>query len=146
MQDLINIIQLKHCDTGITIRPAASVEDIKRTELQLGFTLPDDFKEFYLICNGFECKEDFFNFIPLEDLKEYQGKNWTIFAEYLIYADVWSLRVLEEGYEIFYDDGKEIVLTTSLREFLEIFFTGNVFEKGGLVDWIEEKKKTQNLP
>ncbi|MET0467043.1 MAG: SMI1/KNR4 family protein [Chitinophagaceae bacterium] len=147
MKELINIIELKHCDTGIKLNPAASIEKIEKTEVLLGFKLPEDFKEFYQVCNGFECQEDIFNFLPLEDLLREgdHGKDWAAFAEYMIHSDVWSLRVLEKGYEIFYNDGHEIVLTNALTTFLERFLKGNVFDEEGLYEWRDEIKKSQQL-
>lgn len=111
----------------------------------MGSELPTDFKEFYSICNGFECDEDIFNFLSLEDAlarDEDHGTNWMIFAEYMIYSDVWSLRKLTgDNYEIFYNDGHEIILTNSLTVFLETFLQGNVFDKDGLYEWCDEVKK-----
>jgi hypothetical protein len=36
-----------------------------------------------------------------------------------------------------YNDSLELVLTTSLKEFLSIFLQGDVFDKGGLYEWHE---------
>ena len=108
--------------------------------------MPTDFKEFYLICNGFECTEGIFKIIALNDALRYEqdyGKDWFHFAEYMIYSDMWSLRRKEDNkYEVFNKGETEVMLTSSLQEFLEHFLQGNVFEQGGLYDWHEELKAT----
>ena len=82
--------------------------------------------------------------IAFEDVftyKENYSENWFHFAEYMIYADMWSLRRKDDGnFEIFNKGETEVVLTSSLQEFLERFLQGNVFEEGGLYDWHKEKK------
>jgi hypothetical protein len=149
IEELLPSIKLKHQVSGIKLNPPASLATIKQFENKIEFDLPTDFKEFYSICNGFECEEDIFNFLSLEDalvLDKDHGKNWVIFAEYMTYCDVWSLRKLAgDNYEIFYNDGQEITLTNSLTVFLEKFLQGNVFDEGGLYEWRDEVKKTYGL-
>jgi hypothetical protein len=146
MREVIEAILQKHKKYGITLNRPASELEIQKFERKLGFPLPFDFKEFYSTCNGFECTEDIFKMASLEDALKYQqdyGENWFHFAEYMIYSDMWSLRIKDDGgYEIFNKDDTEIVLTTSLQEFLERFLRGNVFENGGLYEWQEELKLT----
>jgi len=146
MEEVIAAIYQKHKDYGITLNPPASEQEIQEFERKIGFSLPVDFKEFYSICNGFECTEDIFKMVSLEDALLHEqdyGKNWFYFADYMIYCDTWSLRKKDNGrYEIFNRGETEIVLTTSLLEFLERFLQGNVFDKGGLYDWQEELKLT----
>lgn len=146
IREIISAIVLKHKQDGITVNPPASELDIRSFERELGFDLPTDFKEFYLVCNGFECTEDIFKMISLDDALRYEqdyGKNWFHFVEYMIYSDMWSLRRKDDGtYEIFNKGDTEVILTSSLQEFLKRFLQGNVFEKGGLYDWHEELKLT----
>ena len=143
--ELISEIELKHRLSGITINPPASEVEIKVFEQKLGFELPADFKQFYSLCNGFECTEDIFKMVSLQDALQYEqdyGENWFHFAEYMIYSDMWSVRVESNAqYEIFNKD-MEIVLSSSLKEFLQRFLQGNVFDKGGLYDLQEERKLT----
>jgi hypothetical protein len=144
MIEIIAAIGQKHKAGGITINSPASELEIQHFEKKIGFNLPAEFKEFYSICNGFGCSEDIFNIVSLEDALRYEqdyGKNWFHFAEYMIYSDMWSLRMTgTDQYEIFNKTDTEVVLTSSLNEFLLRFLQGNVFEKGGLSDWREELK------
>jgi cell wall assembly regulator SMI1 len=138
MKELIAAISLKNRTQGITIYNPASTKEIADFESEIGFPLPADFREFYLLCNGFACNEDIFNFLPLHEIAE-RGKNWFCFAEYMIYSDTWELRITEDGqYQIYSGDYPETTLTSSLKEFLEHFLQGNVFGDGGLYDWIKE--------
>jgi hypothetical protein len=96
----------------------------------------------FLVVCGFSCNEDIFNVVPLSGITQYQqdyGENWFYFAEYMIYSDMWGLRLTKEGrYEIFNGSYPELTLTSSLNEFLGRFLQGNVFEAGGLYDWYDE--------
>ena len=64
-KELISAIEARHKKSGIIINPPASHSRIQNFEKKLGFELPPDFKEFYSICNGFECNEDIFEMIAL---------------------------------------------------------------------------------
>ncbi|MDI9868011.1 SMI1/KNR4 family protein [Flectobacillus roseus] len=132
----------KHLDEGITINAPATLSDISDFEMHIGFSLPTDFREFYLTCNGFGCNEDTFNMTPLEDILLYEqnfGNNWFYFSEYMIYSDMWGLRRTTTGqFEIFNGSYPDKSMTSSLTEFLQRFITGNVFEIGGLYDWHDE--------
>ena len=142
INQIIDLIKQKHHVNGIDINPPATLLDITEFERQMGFLLPTDFKEFYLICNGFSCNEDIFDMIPLEDIRRHQenfGNNWFYFSEYMIYADMWGLRLIRQGkYEIFNGSFPDKSMTSSLTEFLQRFLLGNVFETGGLYEWQEE--------
>ncbi len=123
---------------GIEVFPACTIEEIESFEKSIGFYLPEDFKEFYLICNGFSCNEDIFNIVILNEIRKYNqdyGNNWFYFSEYMIYSDMWGLRINEmQQYEIFNGSYPEKKLTNNLVEFLLIYLEGNVFDKGGLYD------------
>lgn len=142
INQIVNLIQLKHQSYGIEIYPPVKLSDIADFESQIGFLLPTDFREFYLTCNGFGCIDDIFNMIPLQDIRRHTedfGENWFYFSEYMIYSDMWGLRFTSTGqYEIFNGSYPEKTMTSSLSEFLQRFLKGNVFEPGGLYDWQEE--------
>ncbi len=142
MKELINAIALKHHKGGIDVYENATASDIVAFEVQIGFSLPADFKEFYSICNGFGCNEDIFNIIPLSQITRYQqdyGPNWFYFSEYMIYSDMWGVRLTSSAqYEIFNGSHPGIPMTSSIREFLSRFLNGNVFDAGGLYEWHDE--------
>ncbi|MCI9845845.1 SMI1/KNR4 family protein [Flavobacterium pectinovorum] len=142
MKSLVELIKHKHQEDGIDINPPAKLSEIIDFEKQIGFSLPADFKEFYLTCNGFECNEDIFRMVPLSEIRLYKkdfGQNWFYFSEYMIYCDTWGLRQISTGqYEIFNGSFSDKAMTSSLIEFLQRFLRGNVFEIEGLYDWQEE--------
>lgn len=142
IKELINAIEAKNQKDGFKLNPPASDDEIGVFEAKVGFLLPKDFKEFYSFCNGFECNDDIFNFIPLHGIIENAdyGETWFHFAEYMIYSDMWTLKKDAATYSIVNLGDKETVLTKSLMEFLEHFLAGNVFEDGGLYDWQETLK------
>lgn len=144
LRNIIELITQKHHETGIELYPPASFADINMFEKQIGFPLPADFKEFYSICNGFGCNEDIFNLTSLGNIMRYgqdYGTNWFYFAEYMIYSDMWGLRLTEDGiYQIFNGSYPSIVMTSSFEDFLARFLAGNVFDKDGLYDWHKELK------
>ncbi|WP_394677448.1 SMI1/KNR4 family protein [uncultured Sphingobacterium sp.] len=142
MRQLITAIKQKHEKDGIDIYPGAMLSEIDTFEQKIGFPLSDEFRRFYLLCNGFGCNEDIFNIIPLAGIMEYAnnyGDNWFYFSEYMIYSDIWGLRYLGDcRYEIFNAIHPTIALTSSLTEFLQRFLKGNVFDPGGLYQWHQE--------
>lgn len=144
IEQLVKLIKQKHHHSGIEINPPATFSDIIEFENQIGFSLPPDFREFYLTCNGFGCDEDIFNIIPLQEIIESQqnfGNNWFYFSEYMIYSDMWGLRYTTTGqFEIFNDSYPDKILTSSLNEFLQRFLTGNIFDAGGLYEWHNEPR------
>jgi len=139
MRQLITAIKQKHEKAGIDIYPGAMLSEIDMFEQKIGFPLPDEFRRFYLLCNGFGCNEDIFNILPLDGIMEYSdnyGNNWFYFSEYMINSDIWGLRYLGDcRYEIFNAMHPTIALTSSLTEFLQRFLKGNVFDPGGLYQW-----------
>jgi hypothetical protein len=152
MKELIDAIVLKHRASEIEVNPPATPDQIAIFERQIGFSLPADFKTFYTVCNGFQCNEElfFFDFIPLSGIVQDQkhfGPNWFYFAEYLVYADMWGMRLAGDGrYEIFNDAYPGLILTSSLHEYLSRFLQGNVLDAGGLDDWLDEiRAKLNNI-
>jgi len=142
MKKLVNLIKDKHTDKGIDINPSATFSEIAEFENKIGFSLPTDFREFYLTCNGFGCNEDMFNMVFLADIRTYQQDyeyKWFYFSEYMNYSDMWGLRRSETGqFEIFNGSYPEKSMTSSLTEFLQRFLKGNVFDNGGLYEWHDE--------
>jgi hypothetical protein len=144
MKNIVESIVKKHKDTGINVNAPATLADIADFERKIGFTLPTDFTEFYTTCNGFSCNEDLFIMIPLADIRRHPQDyvtNWFYFSEYMIYSDMWGLRLTTGGeYEIFNGSYPTIAMSSSLEEFLNRFLKGNVFEAGGLYNWHDELK------
>lgn len=142
MREIVAAIAEKHKEAGITLNPPVSANQIGDFERKIGFSLPSDFREFYSVCNGFGCNEDIFNMTPLEEISSDErnhGRNWFYFSEYMIYSDMWTLRVNSGGQpEIVNASYPALVLTSSLLEFLGRFLQGNVFNPGGLYDWQTE--------
>jgi hypothetical protein len=142
MNTVIDLIKQKHHGNGIDVHPPANLSDIVHFEERVGFSLPPDFRDFYLTCNGFGCLEDLFNMTPLRDIGQHPkdfGHNWFYFSEYMIYSDTWGLRLTTDGrYEIFNGSYPVKVMTSSLNVFLQRFLVGNVFEPGGLYQWQAE--------
>jgi hypothetical protein len=61
----------------------------------------------------------------------------------MIYSDIWGLRLTADGkYEIFNGSFPDIVMTSSLEEFLNRYLKGNVFDTGGLYDWLAELRNS----
>ena len=147
MKTLLQQIGIKNQKDGFIIHPPAKQSDIERLENAVGFNLPEDFVEFYQICNGFECNDDIFNFSAIDDILTYEdyGENWFYFSEYMIYSDMWGLRKTKEGnFEIFNASFPQFTLTSSLESFLQRFLKGNVFEKEGLSNWLDEIMGNEN--
>ena len=142
LKELITAIAEKHKEQGIIINPPAANNDILVLEKKVGFALPLDFKAFYSYCNGFACDEDAFNMTPLSEIyspKHDYGNGWFYFAEYMTCSDKWGLRnTWDNRSELFCATSTEIVIGTSLNEFLKRFLAGNVFDDGGLCDWMIE--------
>jgi hypothetical protein len=149
MKELIDAIIAKHGIGQIDVNPPASAHEISAVERRVGFSLPTDFKTFYSLCNGFGCCNEYiFNMIPLSGIVqpvEDFGPDWFYFSEYMIYAEVWGMRLTGEGkYVIFNNLYPEFTLTSSLYEFLDRFLQGSVFGPGGLSPWQDEILARQN--
>lgn len=137
-QDIINDITQNKIQYGITLNEPATELQIKEFENILKIHLPDDIKEFYKFSDGFESIEDLFRIIRLDEIKGYRNelpKNHFYLAEYMIYSDMWVVKLNDDDtYEIL-EYSFKTVLTNSFTEFLERFLKGGVFDKGGLYDW-----------
>lgn len=145
--ELVKAIAEKHKAQGIKVYKPATEEEIWKFEQRVGFKLPDDFREFYTICNGFECDEDQFVMASLSDITHYDrlyGPGWFSFADYLVRCDFWEMEIRPMGNYVISNNMLSEPLTTSLHEFLSRFLQGNVFDPGGLYDWHDEIKKKQS--
>jgi|SRR5215211_4004569 len=146
IRELVDAIAEKHKGTGMTLNPPVSAHQLSDFEQRVGFMLPADFREFYSVCNGFGCNEDIFNMTPLKEIssdERHFGKNWFYFSEYMIYSDMWTLRINAIGQpEIVNASYPVPLLTSSLYEFLSRFLKGNVFDPGGLYEWQAELQNT----
>ena len=97
--------------------------------MKAGLKLPEEFKQFYPYCNGFEAEEDIFIFMSLGRIMEYGLKidreyrisaSDFFFAEYMIVCDAWTINVKDDGSYIIYNYGSDVVfMGGSLTEFLE---------------------------
>jgi hypothetical protein len=142
MREIIDAIVQKHRSSGIDVYGPATIAEMVAFEEKIGFPLPEEFREFYLICNGFGCNEDIFNMLSLAQITHYSqdyGNDWFNFSEYMIYSDTWGLRFTSVNkYEIFNGTFPDIAMTSSLLEFLNRFLKGNIFGGGGLYKWHNE--------
>ena len=128
----------------IALYPPATKEDLLNFERKLRSPIPEDFKAFYLFCNGFESAEDLFRIIPLseiaDDLSKYKP-NCFAFAEYMIYSDMWEIKINPSKSDEYRISNHGLVfrdLTDSFGEFLNRFLTKGVFEEGGFYTWHDQ--------
>ena len=138
MKNLIDTIARKNKDIGVKINPPATSEEISEFQKHTSLILPKDFIDFYRICNGFECTDDIFNVLSLEEIRsstQWYDKNTFTFAEYMISSEEWCVRLLKNGtYQFFFRSNNKISSIESVHQFITAFSKGNVFEKGGLYD------------
>ncbi|MGN6641037.1 MAG: SMI1/KNR4 family protein [Mucilaginibacter sp.] len=137
----IELLKSYNGPSKLTLHSGASETLISTVESAYNTTLPDDFKTFYRFTDGFEVNEDIFNMIALKEMIENRDVRQPLWiAEYMIYSDMWCLEISSDDcndYSIFNigADGKKIILTNSLGEFIARFLNGGVFETGGLYYW-----------
>jgi len=139
------IARIEAGPNDIKLYPAATQSLLESFEDKAKLVLPLDFKALYSFSNGFESAEDLFRIIPLDELMDdwhsenRVGKQF-YFAEYLIYSDLWGVRLGEEGkddYSIYYPDSEQrkLFMTSSLAEFLGCFLDAGIYGENGLYDW-----------
>jgi lycopene beta-cyclase len=138
IEEIIEYIKIHKERLGITLYPPATEAEVLHFEKELNLKLPDEIRDFYLFCNGFESDEDLFRIIPLSEIltnkDDYKSGNFYI-AEYLMYSDTWNVEIKTENtYEIVNYNSEFILLTNKFSDFLEIFLQGGVFEIGGIYD------------
>lgn len=150
MHCLMNIEQIiariKVGPNDIKLYPAATQSLLDSFEDEAKSVLPMDFKTLYSFSNGFESAEDLFRIIPLDELmdswrSENRADGQFYFAEYLIYSDLWGVKLGEErkdDYSIYYPESEQrkLFMTSSLAEFLSCFLDAGIYGKNGLYDWL----------
>lgn len=144
LSDIIAELSSNIAKYDITLYPPATTQELMEFERKLKCPLPDDVKDLYLFCNGFESAEDLFRIIPLDEicdrLDEFPPNSFFI-AEYLTYCDAWEIEIQPSNPNEYIIVNKGVnyrVLTKSLAEFLTRFLAKGVFEQGGLYTWHEE--------
>jgi cell wall assembly regulator SMI1 len=98
INDIITKIQNSQQELGITLYPGASDKKIAEAEVAIQLTFPEDIKQFYKFCNGFESDQDLFRIIPLEELISNEKNkdilsNQFYIAEYMDYCDMWAVEI-----------------------------------------------------
>ena len=151
IKDIITKIQSNQNELAITLYNAASASDITRFEKAKRIKLPEDIKQFYTFCDGFESAEDMFRIIPLNEILENVQDRYIVgrkdfhIAEYMIYCDMWTVTIdnqVNNNYSIYRKtDGGRLILTESFACFLDRFLLGGVFH--GLYKWEEEIYQTR---
>jgi hypothetical protein len=120
---------------GLEINPKSNLVDIEKAELILSFKFPEDFKQFYLVANGFseyEWRNNLFSIWSLERIvKEYNGS----FDGFIGFCD-YSICVFSLGF-----DKKKSGIYRHYFEFQEggIDFVSNSFEE--TIDLINSDSK-----
>jgi hypothetical protein len=150
IKDIIEKIDQDKDKLNITLYPPAYISEIEELEEKLKINLPDEIKTFYRFTNGFLSGEDLFRIIPIDEVLKYANElneNEFYIAEYMIYSDTWvvSLNPPDNSYQIM-EHSFKTVLTNSFAEFLQHFFTGGVFGKGGLYEWKDQIDKKKSHP
>ncbi|WP_215225772.1 SMI1/KNR4 family protein [Echinicola shivajiensis] len=146
--DVIRTLKEGNHNQVVTLKPAVSESDILSFEQRLNLRLPTELREFYRFSNGFETEELLFRILPLEEILEQKDeyeKDEFYIAEYLIYSDIWTLRVnkLTGQLSIYNSDHSSrhwMFLTNSFSEFITRFLNYGLFEEHGLYDWVNEEK------
>jgi len=95
MENWIQDAILKWKSEGVKLNPPATIAEIEKAEVVLDFNFPDDFKQLYLVVNGFEdwdMQEHNFSFWPLDRIMEQHGegnnKSFIGFSDWAILCNV----------------------------------------------------------
>ncbi|RFS17852.1 SMI1/KNR4 family protein [Emticicia sp. C21] len=135
INDITGIIERNKDVLDIQFNDGASMKIVNFFEQTINVSLPEDFVNFYLFCNGFTCENQIiFNFLSLQGIvKEWKLSKEIVLAEYMIFSETWYLRIDESDKNkyVIYTDG-DIAVTNSLAEFLDKFLIGGVM---GLSEW-----------
>lgn len=129
------------------MNPSAIIEDICKLESAVGHVLPEEIRNFYAYCNGFDTEDWIFNVLSIEQILYYKSELEIpefYFAEYMIYTDDWRIKIENsETYFITNGNHKEnhqLVLTKSIYEFLEVYFySDGILSENGLYKWFTKK-------
>lgn len=132
------IARIKAGPNDIKLYPAATQALLESFEYEAKLVLPLNFKTLYSFNNGFESAEDLFRIIPLDELmdswrNEKRADGQFYFAEYLIYSDLWGVKLGEErkdDYSIYYPESEQrkLFMTSSLAEFLSCFLDAGIYD------------------
>lgn len=145
--------KVKMKSLGISLRPPATVEDIAKLEIAVDQKLPQEIKDYYSYCNGFDSNDWLFNLLSIEQILYYKSEleiSEFYFAEYMIYSDNWNIKLeSENSFSINnsnHGTGAQVVLTDSIYEFLERYLNsdGVLSAEIGLYKWYEEKNSFTN--
>jgi|SRR5476651_2182357 len=100
IQDAIDCWNSSNTD----INPPASISEIENVEIVLKFKFPEDFKQLYLVVNGFEnyeWQEHMFSFWSLdrivEEYKEFSDNDFIGFCDFLIVSHCIGFRKSKQG-------------------------------------------------
>ncbi|GAB2802991.1 hypothetical protein GCM10027275_56430 [Rhabdobacter roseus] len=148
IRQLFEGLEEKVQELGIEFNLPATIEEIESLESVVKRQLPQELKDFYGFCNGFETDDTLFRVLPISEILTYKHEltsSWFYLAEYMIYSDDWKVQLLNNGSYVITNDnhGSEtpITLTNSIAEFLQRYMTGGgVFGETGLYQWLEEVK------
>lgn len=150
-------IQEERRERGFTIFDIAPQSALTDIEQELGRKLPIEIHAFYSQCGGFWDDEDLFRILsPVDILEEVRHARVAHpvrlrfpIADYMIFSDTWDLLLDKQDSEIYYivnnnhKTEEDVVLTSSLTEFIDRFLAEGVFGKGendGLYGWREAIK------
>ena len=127
---------------GIVLNPPVSESELIDFENELQIDLPSDIVEFYKECNGFESDDHLFRIIPLREIienkNEFESGTFS-FAEYLIYADTWDIKLNVDNSNVYkvvncnHKTNEPIEIWDSLHLFLDKYLDGTgLFGERGL--------------
>jgi hypothetical protein len=96
ISDILHQLSENLSSYDITLYSPATDRGLTDLERKLKCPLPDDMTALYRFCNGFESAEDMFRLIPLEEIADRLSDckpNCFLFAEYMIYSDMWEIEI-----------------------------------------------------
>ena len=136
---------------GVKLNLPATIEDICKLEIAVGHVLPEEIRNFYAYCNGFDTEDWIFNVLSIEQIHYYKSEleiSEFYFAEYMIYSDDWQIKI-ENSDTYFITNGnhkenQRLVLTNSIFEFLDVYFNSDGLSgENGLYKWFEKKNSSK---
>ncbi len=147
IEDVIEKFRNNGTEQKYRFGSSASDNLVKEAEEIFGGKLTEDINYFYKNINGIESNDDYcFRIVPLNEVIDFYLDNENhgfVFAEYLIYCDLWELEISgTENKIISYVPDKEnkeilyrVTWSENFTEFLNLYF-----ERGleGLIDRASE--------
>jgi hypothetical protein len=148
---------------GFTIFDSVPQTVLVEIERELGRKLPAEIHTFYSQCSGFWGDTDLFRVLSPADILEEIRCSRAVhlnqlrfpIADYMIFSDTWDLLLDEQNPEVYYiindnhQTEEDVVLTSSLPEFISRFLADGVFGQdgnGGLYGWREVIKAQADGP